>query len=115
MAISCIGGHFTLKFYDIKIEEQFNYYNLHIHRTHVRFLTFALIFGLFAAIPFTLYNLYLRVPAVILLLFALYFSNTEKLDSTFWIADWGLGIVFFCGSLVLSAMLAYDEVLDSKR
>ena len=110
-----VMNHFNLKFYDIGIEEQFNYYYLHIHSPHVRFLILILILGLAAAAPLTSYNLYLRIPSALLLGFALYFSDTEKMDRIFWVADWGLGVVFFLGSLSLSAMLAFDEVLNPKR
>ncbi|GMH53913.1 hypothetical protein TL16_g01562 [Triparma laevis f. inornata] len=117
--LSDVMGKWNLKFHDIAIEEQFNYYYLYIHSSYIRMLTVVLLLALIAAIPLTTHNLIIRAPIAILLLLSLYFTSTKMMDERFWIADWSLNLIFFFGNISLIIMLAFDVVLaedkDSSR
>ncbi|GMH96195.1 hypothetical protein TrVE_jg4839 [Triparma verrucosa] len=110
--LSSVMNKYNLKFHDIAIEEQFNYYNLYIHSSYIRIFTAVLLLSLIAAIPLTTHNLIIRGPVALLLLLSLYFSSTKMMDEMFWIADWSLNLIFFFGNISLIIMLAFDVVLD---
>ena len=104
---------FTMKFSDIHIEEQFNYFYLHLHCQHMRRLIYLSMIALIATSPFTYKSsLWIRVLIFIILCTWIFFSSTAKMDNHFWLADCGTNVVYFIVGLCFSTMVAFDNFFE---
>jgi hypothetical protein len=94
---------------------KFNYYYLYLHKNYVRGIVAFIFLSVTSSIPYFIYNLYLRLLILGLLMLTLYFNNTIMMDEAFWIADWGMGACWMFLGLSGMGMLAFDEVAGENR
>mmetsp|Transcript_1746 Transcript_1746/g.3414 ORF Transcript_1746/g.3414 Transcript_1746/m.3414 type:complete len:1047 (-) Transcript_1746:22-3162(-) len=102
----------SLKFKDINIEEQFSYYYLYLHKEYNRNTVILGVLLTIGNIPFAPFNIFPRILGLFLMALVMFFNSTDRMDDTFWIADWGLGFTWLFLGFAGSAALSFDDILD---